>query len=127
MGTGALSGNSGAVKAGGTVTEVSSWTGTYTTNVADVTSFDSSGYTEKIATLVQFDGSFVSQVFNNKKGVQSSGVFRTDSSSVSATKPSITCRFVITGLGANVSSAAGDAITWNYDFESTGPVTVNVS
>ena len=127
MATGALSGNSGQVKATGTVNEVSSWTATYTSNVADVTSFDSSGYVEKIVTLTQFDGSFVSQVFNNKKGLQSSGVFRTDSAAVSATKPTFSCKFVITGMAPTVSAAPGDAITWNYDFESTGPVTVNVS
>jgi hypothetical protein len=125
--TKALSGNSGQVKAAGTVSEVSTWTGSYTSDVADVTSFDSSGYVEKITTLVHFDGNFVAQAFNNKKGLQSSGVFRTDSSSVSSSKPTFTCRFIITNMTPNVTAAPGEAITWTYDFESTGPVSVNVS
>jgi hypothetical protein len=125
--TQALSGNGGQVKAAGTVNEVSAWTASYTTDVSDVTSFDSSGFVEKIPTLVHFDGNFVAQAFNNKKGLQSSGVFRTDRSSVSSSKPSFSGKFIITNMTPNVTAAPGEAITWNYDFESTGPVSVNVS
>lgn len=121
MATGAVHGKDGRITISANVSEVSSWNATYFTDPADVPSFDSSGFFDRIPGLIHFDGTFETNVFLNKPGAQASALFKT-AASATATKPTFSCNVVVGGIGAAV--VVDDAIRWTYDFVSNGPVTI---
>lgn len=124
MSTAAISGFGGKVKFGNsTLAEVKNWKGSYNVETADVTSLSSSGYRDRISTVQDFTGTFETNVYASPAhGVATSAVFYVGSAS-SATKPKIRC-LVYAKLSLDVPP---DAVTFTYDFESTGKPTITAT
>lgn len=127
--TNAFSGCGGLIKIGSSiVAEVREWNGTFNHETADVTRLSSSCWVDRISTKRDFTGSFDANVlgpttFLTTGKARDAEFFLGASGSITAARPKLSMRII---HSTDITVPAG-AVTFNFTFESDGPVAVDES